>query len=41
VAYSFAGVPAPLLVGLFLLALPAGRRVRRYMERMLSLIAAA
>jgi hypothetical protein len=41
VAYSFAGVPAPLLLGLFLLALPAGRRVRRYMERMLALIAAA
>ncbi|MGH9274638.1 MAG: hypothetical protein ACRDZU_08320 [Acidimicrobiales bacterium] len=38
VAYSFAGVPAPLIVGLFLLALPAGRRIRRYMERILALL---
>ena len=38
VAYSFAGVPAPLIAGLFLLALPAGRRIRRYMERILALL---
>jgi len=38
VAYSFAGVPAPLIAGLFLLALPAGRRIRRYMERIMALL---
>jgi hypothetical protein len=38
VAYSFAGVPAPLIAGLFLLALPASRRIRRYMERILTLL---
>lgn len=37
-AYSFAGVPAPLIAGLFLLALPAGRRIRRYMERITALL---
>lgn len=39
VAYSFAGVPAPLLIGLALLALPAARRLRRYMERIFTLVA--
>ena len=38
VAYSFAGVPAPLFAGLLLLALPAGRRITRYMERVLRLV---
>jgi hypothetical protein len=38
VAYSFAGVPAPLLAGLLLLALPASRRITRYMERVLRLV---
>jgi hypothetical protein len=36
--YSFAGVPAALLAGLVLLALPAGRRITRYMERVLRLL---
>lgn len=39
VAYSFAGVPAALLVGLCLLALPGARRLRRYMERIFTLVA--
>jgi hypothetical protein len=39
IAYSFAGVPVPLIAGLFLLAFPAGVRVRRYMERILAIVA--
>jgi hypothetical protein len=38
VAYSFAGVPAPMLIGLSLLSLPAGRRIRRYMARVLAVL---
>jgi hypothetical protein len=38
VSYSFAGVPAPMLVGLSLLALPAGRRIRRYMGHVLAVL---
>jgi hypothetical protein len=38
--YDFAGVPAPLVAGLMLLAIPGGRRVRRYMDRVLSTVAA-
>jgi hypothetical protein len=37
IAYAFAGVPLPMVVGLGLLTVPASRRVRRYMERILSL----
>ncbi len=37
--YAFAGVPAALALGLALLALPGGRRVRRYMERLFTLVA--
>jgi hypothetical protein len=37
IAYAFAGVPLPMVAGLGLLTVPASRRVRRYMERILSL----
>lgn len=39
VSYSFAGVPVPLIAGLFLLALPVSKRVRRYMDRILAIAA--
>ena len=39
--YSFAGVPAPLVLGAFLLAGPAARRVRTYMTRVLAVAAGA
>jgi hypothetical protein len=34
VGYSFGGVPLPLVLGLFLAAIPGSRRIRRYMERL-------
>lgn len=37
VAYTFAGVPVALILGLSLLAFPASKRIRRYMERILAL----
>jgi hypothetical protein len=40
VAYAFDGVPVGLLLGLFLLAIPAATRVRRYMQRILALVGA-
>lgn len=35
--YGFDGVPASLVLGLFLLAVPGARRIRRYMTRMFTL----
>jgi hypothetical protein len=32
--YSFDGVPAPLIIGLLLAAIPASRRIRRYVEHL-------
>lgn len=34
IGYSFSGVPAQLVLGLSLMALPGARRVRRYMQRL-------
>ena len=34
IGYTFGGVPALLVVGLFLAAIPGSRRIRRYMERL-------
>ena len=39
-AYTFAGVPAGLVAGLTLLAVPAARRVRRYLVRLTALATA-
>jgi hypothetical protein len=39
--YAFAGVPAPLVLGVLLLASPVARRLRRYMARALALAAGA
>jgi hypothetical protein len=38
--YSFDGVPLPLAVGGFLLAVPGARRIRRYVERLMTLTTA-
>jgi len=39
-AYTFGGVPLPMAVGVSLLAIPGGRRIRRYIERLTSLVGA-
>jgi hypothetical protein len=36
-SYAFAGVPIPMALGLFLLAIPGARRLRMYMLRALSI----
>jgi hypothetical protein len=33
IGYTFGGIPLPLVLGLFLAAIPGSRRIRRYMER--------
>ena len=39
-AYTFGGVPLPMAIGISLLAFPGGRRIRRYIERLTSLVGA-
>lgn len=36
--YTFGGVPAVLVLGLFYIAIPGARRVRRYMHRVMALV---